>query len=97
MAAEVVAAIWEAVEEVSMVEVATAEVSAATTVDTAAELMVALPAAELIREVTQAEEDTAAHIQAEAQLLPGRGRGKARARLETLPPAGTDLPEITAL
>jgi hypothetical protein len=80
----------------SVAVAATAEALAATTVGTAAELMEAVIAAEHIREVTQAEVDTAAHTQAEVPLLPGRGRGKARARRGMPLRVGTDSQEITA-
>jgi len=79
----------------SMEVAAPAEVLAAIAVDTAAELMEAVITAVRILAVMQAEAGTAGHTQAEAALLPGPGRGKAKARHEAILPAGTDPREIT--
>jgi hypothetical protein len=89
---------WVVAEEASMAVVAaTVEVSAATMVGIAVELMEAAITVARPLVVTRAEGDTAERTQAEARVHPGRGRGKARAPHGTPLPAGTDLPETTAL
>jgi hypothetical protein len=94
---EVVAATWEVASVAVDSMAVAAEVSAATTVDTAAERTVAATTVAGIRVGTLGEGDMAAHTQAGAPLHPDRGRGKAVALRAALLPAGTDLPEIVAL
>lgn len=94
-AVEVVAAIWEAVVADSMVVADTAEVLADTTVDTAVEVTPAVITAARSPAAMLAEEHTAADIQVAVPLLPGRGRGKARARRGAVLLVGMDLLGIT--
>jgi hypothetical protein len=96
--AEEVSAIWVVAEEASMAVVAaTEEVSAATMVGIAVELMEAAITVARPLVVTRAEGDTAERTQAAAPLHPDRGHGKAVAQRAAPLPAGTDLPETTAL
>jgi len=95
---EVGAATWEAASvgaAASIVAAATAEALVATTVDMAAERTEAVITAARIPEVMPAEGDTVACIPAEALLLPGRGRGRVRARRGTLLRVGTDSQKAT--